>query len=120
MKYPMTMLMVLLTAASVFAGQPEVVAVRIEPTGNAKYIFHVTVRHGDTGWKHYADKWEVVAPNGKVLGTRVLAHPHVNEQPFTRSLSGVQIPPGIRQVRIRVHDSVHGYGSDSQPIRLPD
>jgi hypothetical protein len=51
------------------------------------YAFSATLKHGDTGWDHYADKFEVLGPGGKVLGTRVLYHPHVNEQPFTRSLS---------------------------------
>ena len=27
----------------------------------------MTVRHADTGWDHYADKWDVVAPDGAVL-----------------------------------------------------
>ena len=38
-----------------------------------------------TGWEHYANKWDVVGPDDTILGTRVLLHPHVNEQPFTRS-----------------------------------
>lgn len=120
MRLLIPILMVLLAAASVFAGQAEVVQVRVEHVGDGNYTFSVTVRHDDTGWQHYADKWDVVAPDGKVLGTRVLAHPHVNEQPFTRSLGGVHIPSNIRQVTVRVHDSVHGYGQDSQPITLPE
>lgn len=78
--------------------------------GDRTYRFSVTVRHDDTGWDHYADKWDVLAPDGTVLATRVLHHPHENEQPFTRSLGGVEIPDGIKEVRIRAHDKVHGYG----------
>ncbi len=74
--------------------------------------FDVTLRHGDTGWDHYADAWSVIGPDGTVLGERVLAHPHVNEQPFTRSLSGVAVPDGIGRVLLRPHDSVHGDGPD--------
>jgi hypothetical protein len=33
----------------------------------------------------------------------------VNEQPFTRSQSGIVIPPGVTQVRVRAHDLVDGY-----------
>ena len=69
-----------------------------------------TVRHADTGWSHYADRFEVVAPDGTVLGTRVLQHPHVQEQPVTRSLGGVLIPDGITHVKVRAHDSQHGFG----------
>ncbi len=50
---------------------------------------------------------------------RVLAHPHVNEQPFTRSLKGVKVPAGIERVLIRAHDSVHGYGSQVVELTLP-
>ncbi len=75
-----------------------------------RWRFHVTVRHADEGWDHYADKWDVVAPDGRLLGTRVLLHPHETEQPFTRSLGGVAIPAEIDRVMLRAHDSVHGYG----------
>ena len=47
----------------------------------------------DSGWDHYANRWEVLEPEGQVIATRTLLHPHVDEQPFTRSLSGIHIPP---------------------------
>ncbi len=87
--------------------------------GDGTYSFTVTVSHADTGWKHYADKFEVLDMNGKVLGTRVLYHPHENEQPFTRSLGRVQIPIGITEVRVRAHDKVHGDGKTTFPVKLP-
>lgn len=93
------------------------VDVALERAGT--YRFSVTVRHADEGWKHYADRWDVLAPDGKVLGTRVLLHPHVNEQPFTRSLSGVAIPDGISQVTIRAGDSKHGYGGAALEVAIP-
>ena len=68
----------------------------------------MTVRHADTGWDHYANRWDVLAPDGTILGTRTLFHPHENEQPFTRSLTGVSIPDGVTSVTIRAHDSLHG------------
>ncbi len=81
--------------------------------------FKVTVKHADAGWKHYADAWEVLAPDGTVLGTRILYHPHDNEQPFTRSLSGVKIPPGVSEVTVRARDSMHGFGGVEQQVRIP-
>ena len=60
-----------------------------------------------------------MAPDGTVLGTRVLLHPHENEQPFTRSLSGVEIPDGINEVLIRAHDNVDGYGATTFRLKLP-
>lgn len=101
------------------AGEADVLDVRISRSGTDTYTFAVTVRHGDTGWDHYADRWEVVAPDGTVLGTRVLLHPHENEQPFTRSLSGIRIPQGIESVAVRAHDSVDGFGGREQSVVVP-
>ena len=80
--------------------------------------FVVTVRHDDEGWNHYANAWEVVAPDGAVLATRVLQHPHVGEQPFTRELGGVKVPATLTSVRIRARDSVHGFGGREVVVPL--
>lgn len=80
--------------------------------------FDVTVAHEDTGWDHYADGWEVVDEQGNRLGYRKLLHPHVNEQPFTRSLSGVALPVGTDRVFVRAHDSVHGWSDAVFEVRL--
>ena len=101
------------------AGEADVVGVEIEKQTGGTYGFDVTVRHGDEGWKHYADKWEVVAPDGTVLGTRELLHPHVREQPFTRSLSRVKIPPDVGKVTVRAHDSMHGFGGREMTVDVP-
>ncbi|MBW9275603.1 MAG: hypothetical protein K1563_18140, partial [Candidatus Thiodiazotropha sp. (ex. Lucinisca nassula)] len=77
------------------------------------------VMHQDTGWDHYANRWEVLDEKGVILGTRTLHHPHVNEQPFTRRLSGIHIPSGIKSVVIRSHDSVHKYGGATVTVQLP-
>lgn len=100
------------------AGEADVTNVKVSYSGARTYTFHVTVKHADTGWKHFANKWDVVAPDGTVLGTRTLYHPHVQEQPFTRSLSGVRIPAGISSVTIRAHDSVDGYGGKEFVVKL--
>ena len=77
------------------------------------------MQHADEGWDHYADAWDVVAPDGTVLGTRTLLHPHETEQPFTRVLSGVAIPDDVVQVTIRAHDSIHGYGGQELTVGVP-
>ena len=109
----------ILTGHIAGAGEADVIEVKVKKTGKEEYRFDVTVRHADTGWDHYANKWDVVAPDGTVLGTRTLYHPHVDEQPFTRSLSGVQIPDSITEVTIRAHDSNHEYGGKSVMVKLP-
>ncbi len=108
-----------LIAFSAVAGEADVEKVRIAKERAGIYRFDVTVRHADAGWKHYADKWDVVAPGGKILGTRVLLHPHELEQPFTRSLSGVRIPRGVTRVTVRAHDKVHGYGGEVVTVEVP-
>ncbi len=101
------------------AGDVVVVAVNIRPQGHDRYSFDVTLRHDDTGWDHYANLWEVLAPDGTVLGKRVLLHPHVGEQPFTRSLSGVLIPPSITEVFIRASDNEHGASAQTLRVKVP-
>jgi hypothetical protein len=98
-------------------GNADVLHVRAMQAQGGTWTFHVTVQHADTGWEDYADGWDVLTPNGTVLKpdpkspfTRLLLHPHENEQPFTRSQSGIAIPTGVTQVHVRAHDLVDGYG----------
>ena len=105
-------------AGPALAGEADVLKVEAVPEGGGTWRFHVTVAHGDTGWDHYADKWEVVAPDGRVLGTRTLLHPHENEQPFTRSLGGVAVPDGVATVTVRAHDNVHGTGGKEMTVEI--
>lgn len=107
----------LLVATLVQAGEVEIVEVKMRQHSQS-WTAHVTLRHGDTGWDHYADGWRVVTPEGEVLGHRTLHHPHVNEQPFTRSLSGVAIPEGVTTVLVEAHDKVHGWSPDRVRIDL--
>lgn len=83
------------------------------------FRFDVTVTSADTGWDKYADAWEIRTPDGEVLGTRVLAHPHVDEQPFTRSLSNVAIGSDVAVVTIAARDSVAGFCGDTLRVELP-
>ena len=108
----------LLISTAAYAGEADVVEVDIKKTGDT-YFFKVTVKHADEGWDHYANKWDVVAPDDTVLGTRTLYHPHVDEQPFTRSLSDVRIPASITEVTVRAHDSVHEYGGKTVTVAVP-
>jgi hypothetical protein len=81
-------------------------------------VFHVTLKHGDTGWDHYADAWRVVSSDGKELGLRTLYHPHVDEQPFTRSLGNVKIPSQMDTVFVEAHDKVHGWSKQRYKVKL--
>lgn len=104
--------LILIMPQTAFADVVEVVEASYSPGR-----LSVTLAHPDTGWDHYADAWEVLSLDGESLGVRELAHPHVEEQPFTRSLSVTLPGDGPWEVMIRAHDSVHGW-SDPIPVTL--
>ena len=78
------------------------------------------MRHQDSGWERYANRWEVVAPDGTILGVRELLHPHDEEQPFTRSLAGVAIADELASVTVRANDLAHGFGGREMTLALPN
>ncbi len=95
----------------------DVTYVRATLAADGTWTFEVTISHPDTGESDYADGWDVVTDNNEIIKvnendtfTRLLTHPHVNEQPFTRSQSGLVIPEEVDGVFIRAHDIVHGWG----------
>ena len=106
-------------------GNADVLWVQAVQAADGTWTFHVTVQHPDTGWEDYADGWDVVTPDGQVFKpdpdsefTRTLLHPHVEEQPFTRSQSGITIPEGMTHVRVRAHDLVAGFGGQEVVVDL--
>lgn len=114
-KVTKVLLLILLSLAvfsSAYAGDVKILGADFLKTGNNSWSLDVTLKHGDTGWDHYADKWRVVDAENNILGERVLYHPHVNEQPFTRGLNDVKIPEDTRTVYIEAHDKVHGWTPD--------
>ena len=112
----------IVAGASAWAGDAMVIDAKAVFTGEKDGVeiwrFDVTVEHADTGWDHYANAFEVLGPDGEVIGVRTLYHPHVNEQPFTRSLTGVEIPKGLERVSIRAKDSAHEYGDQLFELEL--
>lgn len=121
MRQALFTLFLLTAAASTAQADPaQVDAVTLDPRGDS-WTVSVTISHPDTGWDDYADGWRVETTDGEILGTRVLHHPHVEEQPFTRSLSGVEIPDGVSQVVVRASTNVEGWAEEvSAPIAVPD
>ena len=90
--------------------------VAVEVTGDGPYRFAVTVSSPDTGWDKYADEWRIESESGEVLGVRELTHPHVDEQPFTRSLGGVEMSEG--SVIVAARDSVEGYCGETMVVTV--
>lgn len=106
-------------------GDADVTFVKAIQTGDQRWKFEVTVNHRDTGWEDYANGWDVVLPDGNVIlvspndkFTRPLAHPHVNEQPFTRTQQNLLIPTGTPSVTVRAHDLVDHYGGKVVKVLL--
>jgi hypothetical protein len=116
-KVILTFYAVLAAAGPTIAGEAEIVGATASPSGSS-WNFNVTLKHGDTGWDHYADAWRVVGPDGTVYGERILLHPHETEQPFTRSLSGVSIPDDVTEVQIEARDNVHGWAAETFRLDL--
>ena len=104
--------------STLIAGNADVKNVEITALGGDKFRIDVTLEHADSGWDHYANQWDVIDEAGAVIGSRVLHHPHVNEQPFTRSLT-LQIPTAVKRVTIIAHDLVHGTGGETLETEVP-
>lgn len=99
------------------AGEADVLSAEVEHLNGDFYRFKVTVQHTDEDWEHFAKAWEVLGPDGTKLGARILQHPHINEQPFTRSMT-ITIPKQINKVTIRAYDLIHEFGGKELTIEL--
>jgi len=105
------------TAGPGIAGQVEIVHTQFISRDGIWQVY-TTLRHGDTGGEHYADAWRVVTDTGDILGTRTLLHPHVDEQPFTRSQGGITMPNDTHIVYVEAHDKVHGWSPQRVQVDL--
>ena len=125
MKLVLAALLMLLAASAARAGNADVQAVQLRcrpaPGGRAASICHfsVTVKHADSGWDHYANRFEIVKLDGELISKRILRHPHVDEQPFTRGLGRVRIMHDVERVEVRAGDLVHGLGGATVIVEIP-
>lgn len=98
---------------------PDVVAVKAHRNADGTYDFDVTLSSPYDSAERYADAWRISGPDGTVFGVRELAHDHASEQPFTRSLGGVDIPDGVTTVLVEGRDQVNGWGGTTLETELP-
>jgi len=106
-------------------GNADVTSVFARQEQDETWTFHVTVEHEDVNWDDFADGWDVVLPDGVTLQpdpfhqfTKYIRHPHVNEQPFTRTQKAIEIPEGVDQVVVRAHDKKDGWGGKEVEVDL--
>jgi len=95
--------------------------VRVTEETGGTWRFDVTIQHEDESMLHYADQWEILIPlpNGQTLSyTRPFTQPHLQEQPFETTLSGIKVPEGTTPLRVRARDSRDGYGGQEVTVDL--
>jgi hypothetical protein len=97
---------------------PDVVSAAVEVQNDGRYRFEVTISSPYDSPERYADAWRVLAPDGTQLAIRELLHDHASEQPFTRSLSGVELPEDIETVTVQGRDLDNGWGGATVDVTL--
>lgn len=85
-----------------------------------EWVISATISSADTGEEKYADVWEARDEDGTVIVERVLTHPHVDEQPFTRSAAPVAVPADIQTLAVVAHDSVSGWCGEPFTLHLAE
>ncbi len=108
------------TASSAPAGtqrHPDVIAATATRT-DAGWTISATLSSPYDTAERYADAWRVLDPDGAVLAVRDLLHDHAGEQPFTRSLTGIEIPEEVATVTIEGRDQQYGWGGATVTIEL--
>lgn len=98
---------------------PDVVSAKVRSGQSGSFNFDVTLSSPYDSAQRYADGFRVTGKDGKVYGERKLWHDHSTEQPFTRDLYGVVIPPDIGTVTIQARDQQYGYGGKAVEVPLP-
>lgn len=96
---------------------PDVVSAEVAEDGAS---VAVTVSSPYDSPDRYADAIRVRSADGaEVYGERALTHDHAAEQPFTRSITDLEVPDGVREAVVEGRDQVSGWGGDTVTITLP-
>lgn len=97
---------------------PDVIDVVAEEESGGVFAFRVTVSSPYDTPGRYADGWRIIGPDRTVYGEHTLAHDHADEQPFTRTQRGIEIPAGVDEVTVEGRDSEYGYGGETITVAL--
>lgn len=99
---------------------PDVVAVELRNVSDRVFDVVVTISSPYDTPERYADGWRVLDPEGNVLGIHTLLHDHANEQPFTRTQRGLEIPADVARVTVEGRDQANGFGGATITIDVPE
>ncbi|MFU8840630.1 MAG: hypothetical protein ACNA8R_07880 [Nitriliruptoraceae bacterium] len=97
---------------------PDVLAAELQAT-NGTWQLSATLSSPYDTPERYADAFRALDEDGNVLGVRELAHDHANEQPFTRSLSGLAIPEDVERITVEGRDQRYGWGGATVEVEVP-
>ena len=118
MRYTLLFFLLVFYSGFCSASDSKILNASAELTSAQKFNISVTVEHADEGWNHYANAWRIYSMDGKLIGERILYHPHVEEQPFTRNLLGVSVPLEVKEVMIVAVCSKTGESKASYNLKL--
>lgn len=97
---------------------PDVVDATLEATGET-WTLSAAISSPYDSAERYADAFRAVTHDGTVLGVRELTHPHQDEQPFTRSLTGLEIPADVDTIVVEARDLANGWGGATVTLDVP-
>ncbi len=110
--------LLIITSSMSIASDAKIIKASAELTSAQKFNITVTLEHADEGWDHFANAWRVYSKEGELIGERVLHHPHVKEQPFTRTFLGLSVPSNVKEVVIVAVCSTTGESKKSYTLKL--
>jgi hypothetical protein len=99
------------------AKEVEITKVELEPTGST-WTVHVTLRHDDQGFEHYANGWRLVDAKKNVIAAQELYHPHDKKKSFTDSKANIKIPSQTKLVFLEAQAKPHGWSKQRVRIDL--
>lgn len=101
------------------ADYPDVLAAVLAGDSDGGWSLDVTLSSEYDSPERYADGWRVLDADGEVLGEHTLTHDHADEQPVTRTQTGLEIPDGVDVVTVEGRDSENGYGGARLKVEVP-
>lgn len=98
---------------------PEVIDAQLTRAADGTWTLAATISSPYDTPEQYADAFRALGPDGAELGVRALAHDHAGEQPFTRSLTGLEIAGGISRIEVQGRDLLNGWGGTTVWVDVP-